>query len=396
MARPAADAKLCFYPAHPIAVDLIAKHLYCRNALLGKKHDSINVLDPCAGKGLALRQLSQSLGIPANQCYAVELDVGRAADIPVNMPGVNVIGPASFMGVHITPHAFGLAYVNAPYGSEMGGGQRQEQTFAEKATRMLTPKGILVTVVPLHSLVGNRSFVRFLDANYSDMALYKFPDGEDANGNTIRPYKEVVLFGVKRPVPIPIDAVESVGDLHKMQAHWSGYIDMHVLPSLGGVQPVNWNNGRPSYERETDMRTWEIPLAWKPNVFKKVEFTEDELHHVVEHSPLNRHLEHVAIPPPDRPPLPLDKGHLGLILASGMLDGVVEGPHGCHVVRGSSRKVEYHNIPASTTEENPDTGAVTTRDVFSQRMVTMIRVVEQDGVIRTYSNDFKPEEEGEE
>ena len=56
-----------------------------------------------------------------------------------------------------------------------------------------------------------------------------------------------------------------------------------------------------------------------------------------------------AIP---RPPLPLDRGHLGLILASGILDGVVESPHGPHVVRGSSKKVEYYNKEASDSTED--------------------------------------------
>ena len=74
-----------------------------------------------------------------------------------------------------------------------------------------------------------------------------------------------------------------------------------------------------------------------------------------------------------------------------MLNGVVVGPHGVHVVRGSSHKVEYHNKELSTNEVNPDSGAVTTKDVFSQRMVTVIRVVEQDGKIATFSNS--PEEE---
>jgi hypothetical protein len=101
----------------------------------------------------------------------------------------------------------------------------------------------------------------------------------------------------------------------------------------------------------------------------------------------------VAPLPLRRPPLPLDKGHLGLILASGMLDGVVVGPHGPHVVRGSSMKVEYHNKEASTSEMNPDTGAVTTKDVYSQRMVTVIRCVGEDGVIYTHSNAPKERDE---
>ena len=74
-----------------------------------------------------------------------------------------------------------------------------------------------------------------------------------------------------------------------------------------------------------------------------------------------------------------------------MLDGVVEGPHGPHVVRGSSTKIEYHNKEQSKSEANPDTGAVTTKDVFSQRMVTIIRAVSEDGAIKTFSNEVKEE-----
>ena len=132
---------------------------------------------------------------------------------------------------------------------------------------------------------------------------------------------------------------------------------------------------------------WEIPPSRGPNVFKKTAFTPSELESLLANSPLNDVLKEVVIPPPAEPPLPLDKGHLGLILASGMLDGTVAGPHGVHVVRGSSHKVEYHNKEASKNEENPDSGAVTTKDVFSQRPVTVIRTVEQDGCIRTFSSD---------
>ena len=114
---------------------------------------------------------------------------------------------------------------------------------------------------------------------------------------------------------------------------------------------------------------------------------------VVENSPLAKHL--TAIEPREipRPPLPLDKGHLGLILASGILDGVVDSPYGPHVVRGSSTKVEYYNKEASDSTEDPETGAVTTKDVFSQRMVTIIRCVTGDGTLHTYSNSPKEEDE---
>ena len=76
------------------------------------------------------------------------------------------------------------------------------------------------------------------------------------------------------------------------------------------------------------------------------------------------------------------------MLASGKLNGVVIGPHGPHIVRGSSHKVEYHNKEQSTSEVNPDSGAVTTKKrCFPSRPVTVIRCVDHRAVIWTHSNE---------
>jgi hypothetical protein len=168
---------------------------------------------------------------------------------------------------------------------------------------------------------------------------------------------------------------------------WAGYFTETSFPSLGQVQPVSYTKGQPSNFKEQALRCWEIPLGTRPHTFKKFKMTDDELAAEVKSSPLNKHLKHVVIKPPAEPPLPLDKGHLGLILASGMLDGAVEGPYGVHVVRGSSHKIRYHNKEASTSEENPDTGSVTTKDVISERPVTVIRYVDYRGTIWTQTNN---------
>ena len=385
--RLVAQAKQGFYPAHAAAIAELVKHLRCRPPDPSKKFDSINILDPCAGKGVAIRDLSVGLGIPEDQVYTVELDGGRSEECKELMPSHHHLGPAGFAGVQITGGSFGLVYCNPPFDDELGGGRREEQGFAEISTRKLVAKGILVLVCPFKALVGNREFVQFLDSNFEDVAVYKFPDGDDAQGQMIRPYNEIVVIGKKRTFSLPKDKVEQFGKLHQMSLQWRGYLEMRSLTPLGGLQPKYWNQGNPGYDHEEAIRQWEIPHSWKPHVFKKIAFTEAELDEVLAGSPLNRLLDEVTIPPPNAPPLPLDKGHLGLILASGMLDGVVEGPHGVHVVRGSSHKVEYHNKEMSTSEVNPDSGAVTTKDVFSQRMITVIRVVEQDGKIQTFSNE---------
>jgi len=393
--RPAGQAKLGYFPINAAALDGILVHLYKRQPDPVRPLNTVNIIDPCAGEGAALEQLRKALDIPPSLTYAVELDAGRVDKIRERIPGVQLLGPASFLGVQITGFSFGLAYVNPPFDAELGGGRREEQAFTEKATRTLCIGGILALVCPLGALSNNRNFCEFIDSHYSDVAVYKFPDGYDEDHKQIRCYNEIVVFGKKRKDAVPKDMLDKVGALTQMQMHW-GCVYINNLPSLGQLQPKSWRNGSGSYDKDEDIRTWEIPLAWKPHTFKKTMFTEAELLHVISESPLNRLLDEVTIPPPARPPLPLDKGHLGLILASGMLNGVVEGPHGVHVVRGSSHKIKYHNVAASTSEANPDSGAVTTKDVFSQRMITVIRCAEQNGNLATYSNEPKSEKVEEE
>jgi hypothetical protein len=383
----AGQSKLGFYPASPVAIEALLKHLSpCANPV---KRPDTYILDPCCGEGAAIQQIAEGLGVAEDNVYCVELDAGRVEATKARMPQAHVLGPASYIGTQITGFSFGLAYVNSPFDNELGGGRREEQTFAQIAVRQLMAGGVLVLVCPIHVVIGKRTFVEYLDSALEETCIYKFPDGH-------RHYKEIVVIGKKRKVSLPSSALEQHGCLHQMRAQYGGYVREENIPALGQPQPVHWRNGYPSYDRETDLRVWEVQWGYRPGVFKKTAFTDEELTEAIQSSPLNTLLDEVPIPPPKRPPLPLDKGHLGLILASGMLDGVVEGPHGPHVVRGSSTKVQYHNKEQSRSEFNEATGAVTTKDVFSQRMVTIIRAVGQDGEIRTFSNEVKEDEQSEE
>ena len=195
-------------------------------------------------------------------------------------------------------------------------------------------------VMPVSKLIGNRQFVQYVDSYYEDVQVYRFPDGH-------RPFNEIVLFGRKRKVELPQDAMERLGTLHQRGWQWQTSLHAEDLPPLGSVQPKSWRGDQPSWDRADEVQTWPIERGWRPGTFKKVSHTEEELIEVVSDSPLGAHLTEVTPREIPRPPLPLDRGHLGLILASGILDGVVESEHGPHVVRGSSKKVEYYNKEAS-------------------------------------------------
>jgi hypothetical protein len=387
MARPQAAAKLGYYPAHPLAITQLVKHLKLSPIL--HEHEQKgwchNIMDPCAGRGVAIDQIREALGIPEAQTYAIELDPTRVADIRALMPKCNLLGPASFIGSQINIGTMGLAYVNAPFDDELGGGGREEQTFSAKAAKTVVIGGTLVVVCPLNAIQGNHDFVRALESQFRDITVYKFPDGYDAEDRVIRGFREVAIFGKKRRDPLPADVVNDEGDLAKMNMRYNGYVNFDNLPALGEPAWTGWARGEPSGVREEGLRVYGIPGCKKTNTFARTAFTAEELIATLERSPLNKFFDEVTIPPPERPPLPLAKGHLGLLLAGGLLNGVVRGPHGPHVVRGSSKKIRYHNVAMSRSTEDKD-GVVTSIDTYSQRMVTVIRCVEQDGVIYTHSN----------
>jgi predicted RNA methylase len=355
MARLASDARLGFFPAPPEAVEAILTHL---QVPVGQA-EHCPILDPCCGEALAIKQIAEGLAIPPSHVYAVELDTGRAERARENLPYANVLGPASFMGTQITGCSFSLVYVNPPFSTEIGGGRREEQTFVARATRLLAPHGILVLVCPVSALQYNTRFIEYLDAYYENAALYRFPD-------EVRHFKELVFIAQKRRIELP----QAQGFLCEQRLHAYSRPDD---PEVG-----------------SEPRQWTLVPSVRPSRFCKIEYTEDELIAAVERSPLGRRLEPPAPPAPKTPPLPLAKGHVALLLASGMLDGLVE-PEGepPHVVRGTARKLDY--ISERSQTENEVTGATTEKVVWSQRIVLTVRAVGPDGEIKTFEDGTSSE-----
>lgn len=349
------QCRLGYFPAPPQALDAVLKHL----RMPEHKTEQIFAIDPCAGEGLAIRQIAEGLAIPPANVHAIELDAGRAERAKENLPEANVLGPASFLGTSITGSSFGFAYVNPPFDDELAGGRREEQTFVERATRLLVPKGVLVLVCPTTALSNNSNFQEFLDCHFEDAALFRFPDEH-------RHYRELVYIATKRRIDVP----KHHGYLKSLQLYSSFRQEDPVV----GEEP----------------RTWTLVPSERPKRFLKAEYTEEELVEAVEKSPLGRHLEPPSAPPPKRPPLPLHKGHVALLLASGMLDGLVEPDDGePHVVRGTARKIGY--LAEKTRTEDDDSGAVTEKQVWSQKIVLSVRAVGRSGQIMTYQDGSTPQ-----
>lgn len=339
--RLAAQIKLGFYPCPLGVVDLIAeRHVTTTNP------DSFAILDPCCGEGEAVKRLADKLGVTNERIFAVELDRNRAAKAVETISGAHIMN-TSFQSVYMTPGSIGLAWVNPPFDQELGGGRREEASFVSGAWSTLASGGVLV-------LISTKSFFASRDrcvqqlASHFDGKLYKFPE-------ELRRFDEWVYIGAKRKDP---KEYASAYDLYKYN---------HDAPDLGdpAVIPLS------------------IPRSSPCRAFKKFTYEETELIEATARSPIHRVAFRGSEFKAERPPLPLNRGHRALALASGILDGLVEtdDPDDDHVTRGITRKIKRSRVEYSF---DPDTDVHTQKIVTTEHPVTTARILFlSDGSIKT-------------
>lgn len=354
------QARMGFYPIPPEVLKLILSHL--RMPEKQKDYDAVCILDPCCGQADALRRIRDHLGVKHKRVYGIELDAKRADIARQVIDEGNIVGPASFFGVDVTQFSFGLVYLNPPFDDELGGRAREEERFLEKCSRTMVPGATLVYVIPFGTIQKER-IQRHLELHYEDLALYRFPD-------EYRKFKEVVVIGKRRGF-----------DLIELPA-WKDRFFYKI--------ELGYSNRNPDPVVGSDRRSWTVPMSWAPYRFVKSDYLPEELIEVVGSSPIRDLLKPQLVIPRRRPPLSISRGHNALLLAAGMLNGIVE-PEGeePHVVRGSTPKVEY--VASITEEHNEETGQVTKKTVIAQRPVLTIRAVRQDGKIINLSDEVNTE-----
>src|SRR5260370_5733757 len=135
--RNVARIKLGYYPLPPDEGARLRQ-------LLNYPADPVSVLDPCAGTGAALVQLTDNAN---TNRYAVELDAEQAR--LAEAAGL-ATSHANIFDVTAKVESFSLLYLNPPYDSEVSsfGNKRMELLFLRRTLRWLVNGGILLMVVP--------------------------------------------------------------------------------------------------------------------------------------------------------------------------------------------------------------------------------------------------------
>jgi len=335
VARPTSRQKLGYYPTPPAVVDTM-------RSFLGFPGGGFSALDPCCGEGRALARLTAGTRALT---YGIELHAERARAAARALGRVLSSG---YEDAWLSHGSASILFLNPPYDQDLrdddGRALRTERRFLRDTHPYLIPGGVLLYLIPQRRL--DPPTTRLLSSWFERITLYRFPDPE------YRAFQQIVIFGVRKA-----HAALDDGEQGRLDRLWSG-----ELPPLPLAEA-------PSYRVPP---TPPIPLfrSSRPDPWLLAE--------EVSQSPAWRELwdsqPRLNGRPRGRPPLPLHRGHLGLLLAAGELDGLIGEGTERHLVRGLVRKDQL-----SWTEEEDTRTVEHTKEVFRIR----VKLLFPDGTLRT-------------
>jgi predicted RNA methylase len=296
--RLEAQAKAGFYPTPPEVIDII-------KTWIGEKMPGPRrLLDPCCGTGEPAAQMAASAGCDA---YGVEINTERAQVAKDNLSKVVV---SNAFIVRARPGAFSILYLNPPYDFDAEDG-RTELSFLKHTLPYLTPRGLLLFVVPQKRITTR--IARVLSAYFEDLKVRRFP------ANEFQAFGQIVIAGLK-----------------KARAE----IDGEVLASLSQIP----TGDLPEMHRKEFSLS--VPAVPKDFFIRSSEFGPDELAEELKASTLWKEpalgllQEDEQTRPALQPLMPPRKAHLAMLIAAGLINNQTLEANGKRLlIKGTSKKI---------------------------------------------------------
>lgn len=290
---------------------------------------TVNLLDPCCGEGEALARFADGANAVT---YGIEIDELRGE---MAQRRLNRVGFGSFFFSRVSSGAFQGLFLNPPYLSVRTeyGSRRLEKSFLADGLRLLQNGGLLVYIIPYYRATPD--VCRVLCENLNDLRVHRFM------GQEFRQFRQVVFLGTKIP------RREASGMAERLFTY---LLSPQNIPELDQLPES----------------AYVIPPAAKPvEQFKGDQFNVAELAEQLKRSKTldclfeNRTLDNRE----RRPLLPMNLSQIGLIGASGLMNGLVE----CdtpHVIKGRivKEKKTHIGIP-------DESGKAEIRQVSSNKLI---------------------------
>ncbi len=271
----------------------------------------VNILDPCCGEGLALKVFAENENA---ETYGIELDESRGHTAQKNLNNARL---GSFFHSSVPFGRFHALFLNPPYLSCPGenGGRRMERAFLSDTLPLLMRGGLLVYIIPYHR--ADSSVCRTLATYYKNLSVFRFRAGE------FKKYKQIVFFGIRTEKHAAERTAEKIERL---------CLTPENIPLIDTV---------PKGLYSLPVKETAVPY-FKGSVFDVEALAEqlkssDSLDILFESSQLENRTRN--------PLLPLNLSQIGLVGASGLMNGLVDCEHP-HVIKGRIvREKKQKNIP---------------------------------------------------
>lgn len=317
--------------------------------LLRYSTEPTSVLDPCAGTGTALIQLTD--GANAER-HAIELDADRAHQ--AKDAGLQTVH-ANLFDVQSKVESFSLLYLNPPYDTEVAsfGNKRMELLFLQRTYRWLVIGGVLVMVVPHGQL---QECVPLLAETFTGFQVLRLTDPESER------FDQVALLAVRTRLA---SAHYEANRAKLIETIWK-----YPLPLLTGNEAA-----------------YDIPPTRSAELVHRG-LPLDQLEDLTIRSSAWNKARTFLLPKEEstvgRPITPLHGGHVGLLCTAGLLNGVFGSDQDRHIARW--RTVKY----VTTFEEKVDGFTeVHKRERFSNELA----LVYADGRTLVLTDEKKKKEE---
>ena len=333
--RLAAQLKLSYFPLP------IQEAWRIKRFLRLPQDTDFSVLDPCAGCGTALREMTSH---GRARRYGIELDAYRAEEA---RRVLDEVIQGDCFDVHAQVESLSCLYINPPFQHEIGEGRnrRMEELFLAHTYRWLKPGGVLVFVSPITRLYDCRGV---LNVHFKDKAVYRLTEPDAVK------YNEAVVFGVRRSRG-ERERLDDAGIAHANRRLFEMTRQPDAIPPLPD-DPDQEYPVPPSGPVRLEYRG--LPL--------------DAIEDLLERSLAWRRVMRVTHAPKaefgGRPLLPLHQGHVAILLTSGRLNSGVFG-------NGPDRHLAFWESAKTIEkfEETRDDGVteIRERERFSQRLTLL-------------------------
>jgi len=311
----------------------------------------IRALDPSSGDGRTLKIIREKFN--TDEIYGIELDHNRVEETKAICGADKTLWADALIETRISPRSFNLIFMNPPYDSIAGYGQRRlELAFLERYTPILSPGGIMVLIVSSSMLTHNRdthdAFKKIVFTNFYIVALYK------SNDETFNQY--ILILKKKKNPKLPKEYNPFY--LDKSYYNWN-YSDVKKQ------QDETFNYPADNLNMSIDA----IPDELK--TFNSFRLSTDDL---LKASNANKgRIEQIltVLKPQDKfkTLLPLKKSHITLMLTTGGLNGHIKGTP--FVINGQIDRSVMSNTETEIDDEGKEKRIETKISKFTPKVSVM-------------------------